>query len=196
MYCDGVFCASDNLFLVKRAYKIGFTNNYITTNQALVECIWGWWQFMLTQDSYVLLCKLTDNSLNDVESFVDFFFLPGVLRFKAFLPIPTHWTPRKCQSTGIRSCKQKNLCAASSVHVAAITAIAANCMYTAILANQPGSEAHTPASNSPHRTSGHRMSPGQRRKFFALKSWHGAQPRTGLLHNHEDDNWPEVDSLH
>lgn len=41
MYCDGVFCASDNLFLVKRAYKIGFTNNKITTNQALVECIWG-----------------------------------------------------------------------------------------------------------------------------------------------------------
>ena len=41
MYCDSVFSASDHLFLMKRAYKIGFTNNYITTNQALVECIWG-----------------------------------------------------------------------------------------------------------------------------------------------------------
>lgn len=121
---------------------------------------------MLTQDSYALLCKLTDNSLNDVKSFVDVFFLPGALRFKAFLPIPTHWTPQKCRALAAVGSSElasapasRKICTASSVQVAAITAKAVIActaeMQAAILANQLGSEAHTPASNSPHHTSGH-----------------------------------------
>ena len=114
---------------------------------------------MLTQDSYILFCKLTDNSLNDIKSFVDFFFLPGVLRFKAFLPIPTHWTPQKCRALAAVGSSElasapassKISCARSSdnsdsselhVHDSAE-------MHTAILANQLGSEAHTPQRRTP-----------------------------------------------